>query len=407
MTKWLVTWQIARREIVERGRSPAYLITSLAVVVAIAGLIVIPPLLAGDEDVTYTIGSIGAGNDAIITSAEDLANATQDEDAPTITFEVEDFDDRATAETALDAGEIDAILVDGIEVVQTGAGTFFSEGGDGLNVLIQRGASAVAVEGLISADPEMATAVIEAMSGELLETTYLDGDETEDNELQGLVAYVGLMLLYVAIILYGTWILTGVTEEKANRVVEVILSSVRPWQLLAGKVAGIGLLGLTQFALTIATALVAVRLTDTIEIPSVSPGAGATMILWFLLGFALYAMMFAAAGALAGRPEDAQGLTAPLAMLSVGGMILAIFSIDNPEGPLALFGTYFPLTAPFVVPVRFSLEAIPVWQYASAVALTLLAIVGMTFLAGRIYAGGLLRFGSRTKLRDAWQGGRD
>jgi ABC-2 type transport system permease protein len=217
------------------------------------------------------------------------------------------------------------------------------------------------------------------------------------------VAYAGLFLLYMAVLLYGNWMLAGVTEEKSNRVVEVLLSSVKPWQLLAGKILGIGLLGIAQFAGTILVAFLAVRAAGTIEIPSLDASTVINLVVWFVLGFLLFAVLYAAAGSLVSRMEDAQNVAFPLSMVAVAGFFVSIAALSDPDGPAAVIGTFIPLTAPFVVPVRAALGAIPAWQYLAAVVLTIAAIIGLVFVAGRIYAGGLLRFGTRVKLREAWR----
>jgi ABC-2 type transport system permease protein len=207
----------------------------------------------------------------------------------------------------------------------------------------------------------------------------------------------------MAVLLYGNWILSGVTEEKSNRVVEVLLSSVKPWQILAGKIIGIGLLGIAQFAGTIAVAVIAVRTTGDIELPNLTVANVLNLVLWFVLGFALFAVMYGAAGSLASRMEDAQNVAFPLSMIAVAGFLVSIQALSDPDGVAAVIGTFIPLTAPFVVPVRAALGAIPAWQYVAAVVLTIAAIIGLVLVAGRIYAGALLRYGGRVKMREAWR----
>ena len=212
------------------------------------------------------------------------------------------------------------------------------------------------------------------------------------------------LLLYGAILLYGTWILTGITEEKTNRVVEVLLSTIRPWQILGGKIIGIGTLGIAQFAGTIVAALIAIEITGVFELPTLDAGAAATLVVWFVLGFLLFAVMFGAAGSLVSRSEDAQTVAFPMSMVAVVGFFLSIVALGDPEGVAAVVGTFLPVTAPFVVPVRSALAAIPLWQYGAAIALTAGSIVGLVFVGGRIYAGALLRYGARVSVRDAWRG---
>ena len=220
---------------------------------------------------------------------------------------------------------------------------------------------------------------------------------------RGAVAYAGLLLLYIAVLIYGTTILYGVTEEKTNRVVEVLLSTIKPWQLLGGKILGIGLLGITQFAGTILVALLTVRLTGIYEIPTLNVWSVVNLVIWFILGFLVFGVLFGAAGSLVSRMEDAQNVAFPMSLTAVVGFFVAITTLSDPDGAAAVIGTFIPLTAPFVVPVRAALDAIPVWQYVASLIITSASIVGLVLVTGRIYAGGLLRYGGRVKIREAWR----
>ena len=398
MTATSIIWQVARREITERGRSKAYLITTVFTLLLVLGLVIVPSLLGGGTE-EYTIGSIGEGNQPIVESAELLRNARDEpEDEESVAISIVEFGNLEDAETALADGEVDAVLVDGSEVVVESVGGF---GDSAVVSLLQRGAASVELEVIVSESGQAATDVIDVMTSDPLETTTLSGQEAGD-ETAGVLAYAGLMLLYIAILLYGTWILTGVTEEKSNRVVEVLLSSVKPWQLLAGKIAGIGILGIAQFTGTILVAIVALQLTGAFELPNISVSSVVTLVVWFVLGFLLYAVMFGAAGSLVSRMEDAQNVAFPMSLTAVAGFFVSIAALNDPDGAAAVIGTFIPLTAPFVVPVRAALDAIPLWQYLLSIVMVLATIAGLTLVAGRIYAGALLRYGGRTKLREAW-----
>lgn len=399
MSSARTVWQIAMREIRERGRSKSFLITTLVTFLIVAGLVVVPGLIGGDTS-EYTIGSVGEGNEPIIAAAEQLGNASDEPDAePSVAMEIETFEDRETAEAAIDSGDVDAVLVDGSEVIVESVGGF---GGSTVLELLQQGAASVELETIVAEEGQAAADVIDVMTSDPLETTTLTGQDAGD-ETRGAVAYAGLLLLYMAVLLYGNWMLAGVTEEKSNRVVEVLLSSVKPWQILAGKIIGIGALGIAQFAGTILIALLAVNFTDVLELPSLDAALVFNLILWFVLGFLLFAVLYGAAGSLVSRMEDAQNVAFPMSMIAVAGFFVSIAALSDPDGTAAVIGTFIPFTAPFVVPVRAALEAIPAWQYIAAVVITIATIVGLTLVAGRIYAGGLLRFGTRVKLRDAWR----
>jgi ABC-2 type transport system permease protein len=392
-------WQVALREIREHGRSRSFLITTAVTLLIVVGLVVLPGLIGGGTS-EYTVGMVGEGNEPIVSAAEQLGNANDEPDAePSVAIEGVPYDDRAAAEVDLEEGVIDAVLIDGEEIVVESVGGF---GESEVVALLQRGAASVELEVIVAESGEVAADVIEVMTSDPLETTTLSGQEAGD-EASGAVAYAGLFLLYMAVLLYGNWILSGVTEEKSNRVVEVLLSSVKPWQILAGKIIGIGLLGIAQFAGTIAVAVIAVRTTGDIELPNLTVANVLNLVLWFVLGFALFAVMYGAAGSLASRMEDAQNVAFPLSMIAVAGFFVSIQALSDPDGVAAVIGTFIPLTAPFVVPVRAALGAIPAWQYVAAVVLTIAAIIGLVLVAGRIYAGALLRYGGRVKMREAWR----
>ncbi len=392
---------VAKREIKERGKSKPFLITSGLTALFVIALIVLPGLF-GDETDTFEVGSLGDGNTAVIETAEILGN-TGDEAGtePSVRIEEITFDSREAAEAALAEGEVSVVLVDGTEmIIEREEGVF--GGGSGPVDLLQQAAGAIALEQVIIESGESAEAVIDIISSQTLEVTPLvepDGD----TDAASAVSYFGLLLLYMAIILYGTWILTGVTEEKSNRVVEVMISAIRPWQLLAGKILGIGFLAVIQFTGTIAIALVTVRLFATFDIPEISAVALINLAIWFLLGFLLYAVLFGAAGSLVGRVEDAQSAAMPMTIFSIIGFFAGFAVLGDPDGVVAVISTFVPFTAPFTVPIRVSLQAISAWEYALAVAITVVTIYLAIRAAGRIYAGGILKSGSRTKLREAWR----
>ena len=201
--------------------------------------------------------------------------------------------------------------------------------------------------------------------------------------------------------------LTGVVEEKSNRVVELILSTVRPRHLMAGKVIGIGLLGLGQLALVGGLASDAAR-RRRLRRPASLGGSLALVIPWFALGFALYAVAYAAAGALASRQQDAKRRVSPSPTRSLAAYFVGYVALSaDTNGLLANVLTVFPPTAPLVLPARSALVGVPLWEHALAVVLVLASIYGLVRLAGRVYAQGLLRSGPRISLRSAWSGARE
>lgn len=393
---------VAMREIQERGRSKAYLVTTAVTVLIILGTIVVPSLIGGGTD-EVTIGVVGSGNEEIIDTATRLANASDEAgDPPSLAVETVDLTDRDEADSALVSGEVDLVLIDGTQLlVENASGLSGSE----MVSRIQRAAATVQIERIVAEEGETAADVISLLTSDPLEAITVTGKGPQD-EGQTLIAYAGMMLLYLAILLYGTWILTGVTEEKTNRVVEVLLSSVRPWQILGGKILGIGVLALAQLLATVAVALAATRLTGSVELPEIGLSSVVNLLVWFVLGFAIFAVLFGSAGSLVSRTEDAQTIAFPMSMAAVAGFFASIAALNEPDGVVAVTATFIPLTAPFVVPVRAALESIPVWQYVAAVAIALAAIALLTRLAGRIYRGALLKT-NKVGLLEAWRSATD
>jgi ABC-2 type transport system permease protein len=393
-------WQVALREVTERARSKAYLLTTVLTILIVVGLIVIPTLFGGGTSES-TVGSVGSGNDEIVATAVDLGNAGDEPgDEPSIAIETVEFEDREAAVAALEEGEVDAVLVDGEELIVPSTGGF---GGSSFVASAQQAAATVQIQTVIAEQGEEAADIIEILTSDPLEVTPLSGGDAEDSESRTVIAYFGLLLLYLAVLLYGTWILTGVTEEKANRVVEVLLSSIKPWQILGGKILGIGTLAMAQLLGTIVVAVVALRATGAFDLPPIETTAVLNLILWFVIGFLIYAVLFGAAGSLVSRMEEANTIAMPMSMAAVVGFFISIAALNDPDGVAAVIGTFIPITAPFVVPVRVALDAIPIWQYVASLVLCIVSIWVLTLVAGRIYAGGLLRYGGRVKLREAWR----
>jgi ABC-2 type transport system permease protein len=184
-------------------------------------------------------------------------------------------------------------------------------------------------------------------------------------------------------------------------VIEVLLATIRPRQLLAGKVIGLGILGLAQL-LTIAVFGVAIAgATGALDINGDLLVAVGLALVWFVLGYGFYAGLFAVAGALVPRQEELQSSTTPLTMLILVSLFVGFAVNDDPEGTLAHVTAFIPTTAPITMPSRIMLGAAPAWEIAASVAVTVLATLALIPLAGRIYAAVVLRTGSAVKLREA------
>ncbi len=233
-----------------------------------------------------------------------------------------------------------------------------------------------------------------------LETRSLEPtDSDEGSEIA--LAVGGTIVLFGAISMFGGFVLTGVVTEKTSRIAEVLLSQVKASHLLAGKILGIGSLAIAELLLLGAGVLVAGQLADTISLPSVGLPSVLSTVGFFILGFAIYATLYAAAGSLVNRQEDAQAVTFPVMLPLLFAYLVALSTVSDPDTPLGIALSLFPLTAPVQMPVRIVVGDPALWQVVLSVALCIAFIWATIILAGRVYAGALLRTGGRVKVREA------
>jgi ABC-2 type transport system permease protein len=224
-------------------------------------------------------------------------------------------------------------------------------------------------------------------------------------------AFTIAFLLYMLIILYGQTILRGVMEEKTTRVAEVVVASVKPDILLAGKVIGVGMVGVTQMVLWVVTSLVMLKLRAPISaklgipsiplaLPEVGAGTAVALFLLFVLGFTFYASLFAAVGSTVNSDQDAQQAATPVTLLVVLSAVFIQPVFLNPSGTIAVVMSRVPFSAPILMPVRLALVPVP-WTEIALVLLGLaLTCAVAIWLASRIYRIGLLMYGKRPTMTE-------
>lgn len=255
---------------------------------------------------------------------------------------------------------------------------------------------------LLTSNPYLHVKTLEtADEGELAE-----GEElVADTHIQSLVlAYLLLFILYMALILYGNMVAQGVAEEKSSRIMEIMVSLVKPMQLMIGKIIGIGTLGLVQFVIWIATGILVMTMKNLgFSITAIPIATLLWFALFFVLGYLFYATIFAAAGALVSRVEEVQQVVTILMMGLVAGFILAYMSFMNPNSTLATVTSLIPLLAPMVMFARVTLANPPAVQIAASLALLLLGIVVNTWIGAKIYRTGILMYGKRPKLKEIFR----
>jgi len=211
-----------------------------------------------------------------------------------------------------------------------------------------------------------------------------------------------IMLLYMTVLLYGQMIGRSVVTEKSSKTVEIMLSSVRPSELLFGKILGKGLAGLLQYAIWICAALLLIRIVGpTFHLPlppSLTAGNLFFLVLFFILAFFLYSSAYAALGAGAEDEQHLGQLAWPLVLFLVVPLTMIAAFVMNPDSPISLVFSLFPLTSPIVMLIRILVSSPPVWQLLLCVAILLVTIAGTIFLAARIFRVGILLTGKRARL---------
>jgi ABC-2 type transport system permease protein len=210
-------------------------------------------------------------------------------------------------------------------------------------------------------------------------------------------------VLLMMLLSYGTAVAEGVAQEKGSHVMELLVSRVRPSDLLAGKVLGIGAVGLAQMLAGLLAAAAAIVALDTVEVPAAVPAALACAVVSFALGYAFWSVALAATAALVSRVEDLQAAIAPLTWTLTLCALTAAVAADAPDTWYMRVASLMPVTSPFVMPVRIAVSTVALWEVVLAVALLLASTWALIRLGGAVYSGSLLRSGGRPRLRDLAQ----
>jgi ABC-2 type transport system permease protein len=213
--------------------------------------------------------------------------------------------------------------------------------------------------------------------------------------------FVGMLLLFMALVVYGQSVASSVAEEKSSRVIELLLTTLAPRRLLAGKVVGVGALGVAQLAVVCAAGLITTEVAGGEGLPPSAPETIALIVGWFILGFGFYSVAYAALGALVSRQEDLEATTAPVNVLLVGAYWGSMVAMANPDGTWAQIAAFIPPLAPMVVPTRVVLGDMGAIALIAAVAVELIATLALIRVAAGIYERSVLRIGAPISLRSA------
>lgn len=380
-----MTWLVARREIMQRGRARTFAITTVILLLAVALGVALPAILSrgAKPERVGVVGGSPASLAVIVEEAGRLAG---------VKVTVVPQPSVAVAKAALRSGDLGAVLVNGTEVLvrQVPIGGTSSAGGTLPGALAQ-------LAGLSRLFEKVPGAAAAAANGIGLPVHGLvPPSGTLANRLTGLFTVV---IVWVLISVYGSQIALGIGEEKSSRVVEVLLAAVRPVQLLTGKVLGIGLLALAQAVAMVVVFIVAGFASGSSLVHGAATGIVLAGGVFIVVGYAFYCTAFAAAGSLVSRQSDVNSTIMPVQLPLIIAYALS-YTVLYANGANVFYHVlaFLPPTAPIAMPVLYATGAAPVWQVAVSALLCAAATVWMARVAAGIYTRSILRTGARIPL---------
>ena len=372
---------VMRREFVERGRDRGFAI-AVGISLAIVLVSVLIAALVSNKNKTPSFDVGFAGSRAAV--EQQVAEQSAPVYKIKLTSTIVPGDGVAEAQQQVRDGKLDALVADGKVYVKDSVDPKLEPVLAGANLAAQ-------VPNLDQVQPQT--------------TVKLKPKDPESGQRKT-VALIAEITLFSQMIAYCMWVATGVVEEKASRVIEVLLAAVSPRALLTGKIIGIGGLGLLQLAATVAVGLGAGSATGALHISTQVWQTVGIVAVWFLLGYIFYASAYAAVAARVSRQEEMQTAVQPLNLLLMVPYFAAFAAIGNPDAGWVRAASLIPPFSVLIQPVRIAGGDASWWEPVVAIGLMGAATVGIVLAGARVYENSVLRFGSKVSLRAAWSAGR-
>jgi ABC-2 type transport system permease protein len=418
---------VARREYRDRTRSPLFLASTIILMGLALGVALAPIAIRYFDRETVTRIAVIAADDRLaatsVAVADSLLNvppAGADPEVWEKAFLLVRTTDRQTAELGLASGRISGIL----EVARLDSGQLdvrYRTNGAADSVRSQLvGFAAIAIGILdwtasLPPDSQLGAFQTPSFTIDSINVPTDGGRPVDQQELasRSFLGIVFVVLIFITVVIYGMWVATGVAAEKSSRVMELMISAASPRQLLTGKVVGIGLAGLTQYLAIVIPALLVLAFQDRLAEAILGPtwAAGAPLVgltpsillaygVFFLLGFTLFALIYASMGAFVSRPDDLQTLSLPLSLLAMAGYLAAIGALGSGGGgDLTRLLSFIPPFSPFVMLARIMTGSVEWWELVLSISILVGAIVMVAGVAVRLYAAGVLLYGQRPGIR--------
>jgi ABC-2 type transport system permease protein len=404
------TWAIIRREYLTRVKTKGFWIATALFPLLAAGFTVLPPVMAQRAKASPEPVRIVDATGKFFPIFSEVSGRDDARGVPPVEEELiggRSLDEvRRELNTLAERGEIQGYLVVEAEALAGGDLVYYARnpssvlGADVLRAQLRESVIRYRLEelGVEAGAIDLATRRV----GLDIRKASNDPRRQESGIAAILMSFTLVMFIYFALIFYGIYVLRGVLEEKSNRIVEVIVSSVRPFQLMMGKILGIGAVGLTQITIWVlfAAAFSAPQLAAVLSIseefrPAVNMTALAFFPVFFVLGYFLFATVYAGIGAMFNSDEDAQQMAILPQMFLIIPMMLLLPILKNPAGPLATWMSMFPFFTPVVMYMRIAAQTPPAWQIALSIAIMIATIFVMIWIVSKVYRVGILMYGKK------------
>ncbi|MBP1160449.1 ABC-2 type transport system permease protein [Rhodococcus sp. PvR044] len=383
---------VARREFLTQVRKKSFLISNVVILIAIVGGIVGYSIFSGGDDADRAaIGLVGdqSLSPALVAAGEQVGTSV----------EVSEIPDEQTARDRVGSGDLDVALIPNPDGSATAVTE--SEIDAGLRTVVDIAVTGQAQQRALTAQGVDVEQLSADMGAAVVTVETIDPPDPEEGQRIAM-SIAAVTLLYMQILGFGMYVAMGVVEEKSSRVVELLLSTLRPLQLLWGKVIGIGAVGLVQLAAYGVAGVGAGLATGVLTVTGTALGVFAGTLGWFVLGFTFFAVLYAAAGSMVSRQEDVNSTTMPLMLLIMAMFFSAFSAVGNPDGTLSNVLSWIPPFSAILMPLRMAAGVTGPVQVIGTIALMTVVTVALSLVAAKIYQRSILRVGKTVSWREAF-----
>lgn len=412
-------WTAMRREYLSRVKTKGFIIGTILFPVFLGVMFVVPALMASlKSDKPKQIAVIDQTGEVL----DSLSVALSDKNEAgerlynLVPYDAHDLEaTKNTLSATVEAGGLDGYIIIPAAIFDQGVAEYYGKSvtNFGENRSMQDAISRVVTEKRIQRSGLESEKVRQLVQRVDLQTFRVNagGKEEKDEGATFVIAYFLGFFIYMAMFIYGALVQRSVIEEKTSRVIESVISAIKPFHLMAAKIFGVGAVGLTQFMIwalvmgllsfygvQVASLFAPKAAVAQQGLPSISLGILFFFVLFFVLGYFLYATIYAGVGAMVNSEQEAQQMMLPISMFIIAPILLIMYVIGNPSSQASVILSLVPFFAPILMLARIVVETPPVWQILLCLALLAGTIVGLIWLVGRIYRVGVLMYGKRPTL---------